>query len=55
MSPIPIAKRVASYKVKNPEKVKISKLKEYASIAPKRLSDQFYNDEYKPQNLKKTL
>ena len=47
MSPIPIAKRVASYKVKNPEKVKISKLKEYASIAQKRLADQFYDDEYK--------
>ena len=47
MAPIPIAKRVASYKVKNPQKVKISKLKEYASIAQKRLSDKFYDDQYK--------
>ena len=47
MAPIPIAKRVASYKVKNPQKVKISKLNEYASIAQKRLSDKFYDDQYK--------
>ena len=45
MSPSPIAKRVASYKVKNPEKVKM-KLKEYDAIAQKRLTDQFYDDEY---------
>ena len=33
--------------MENPENVKISNLKEYASIAQKRLSDQFYDDKYK--------
>ena len=47
MAPVPVSRRVAKFKVKNPQKVKLNKVKEHAEIAKKRVNDKDFDEEFK--------
>ena len=64
MAPIPVSKRVAQFREKNPQKVKLIKMRENNEITKKRVNDKVFNENFKMKErdrkrrqraLKKTL